>query len=83
MYMSRKVSVLLMKLSQTDVDSNEFLTISKQIAEAFKEHTKNKLEKEANPKPKKEKVKVPKVVLCEDCVVLLNDKLKPIIPEKV
>ena len=81
MYMSRKVTVLLERLTQIDATMPEFLITSKQIAEAFKEHTKNKMEKKT--KPKKEKVKAPKVVLCDDCVVLLNDRLKPIIPEKV
>jgi hypothetical protein len=76
--MSRKVSELLLKLSLTDVNSSEFIAVSKQIAEAYKEYTKKKLDKEGKePKPKKEKVK--KSVLCENCTELIMPKVSALL----
>jgi ATP-dependent protease HslVU (ClpYQ) ATPase subunit len=76
--MSRKVSVLLEKLSQTDVDSPEFLALSKQIAETYKEYFKNKMEKKA--KPKAVKVKNKRTIMCDDCSTLLLNSIKTVLP---
>lgn len=76
--MSRKVSLLLEKLAQTDVNTPEFLAVSKLVADAFKEHTKKKLEKEAVPKVKKEKQK--RTIMCDDCSTMLLNNIKSILP---
>jgi len=76
--MSRKVSLLLEKLAQTDVNTPEFITVSKLVAEAFKEHTKKKLEKEAAPKVKKAKQK--RTIMCDDCSTMLLNNIKTILP---
>jgi hypothetical protein len=76
--MSRKVSLLLEKLAQTDVNSSEFIAVSKLVAEAFKEHTKKKLEREN--KPKAVKIKPKRTVMCDDCSNMLLNNIKSIIP---
>jgi hypothetical protein len=76
--MSRKVSLLLEKLAQTDVNSSEFIAVSKLVAEAFKEHTKKKLEKET--KPKVVKIKPKRTIMCDDCSMLLLNNIKSILP---
>lgn len=77
--MSRKVSLLLEKLAQTDVNSSEFIAVSKLVAEAFKEHTKKKLEKES--KPKVVKIKPKRTIMCDDCSMLLLNNIKSILPQ--
>jgi hypothetical protein len=79
--MSRKVNELLMKLSLIEPTMPEFITVSKEIAEAYKEYSKKKLE----PKPPKVKKEKPKrTVLCEDCSKILLGRLNEIVtlPEK-
>jgi hypothetical protein len=70
-----------MKLSLTDINSSEFIAVSKEIAQAYKEYSKKKLEPKA-PKVKKEKPK--RTVMCEDCSKILLGKLNEIVtlPEK-
>lgn len=75
--MSRKVSLLLEKLAQTDVNSADFIAVSKLVAEAFKEHTKKKLEKEN--KPKVIKIKPKRTIMCEDCSNLLMNNVRPVL----
>jgi hypothetical protein len=78
--MKSKVNDLLLKLSMTDPTLPEFLEISKEVAEAFKATTKEKLEKIKAPKePKTPKPKIPKTMLCDDCGDLLMKKLEEII----
>jgi len=78
--MKSKVNDLLLKLSMTDPTLPEFLEISKQVAEAFKATTKEKLEKVKVPKePKTPKAKAPKTKLCDDCSEMLMSKLEEII----
>ena len=77
--MSRKVAELLLKLSLTDPNSSDFLTVSKEIAEAYKQHAKKKLEKESKPKIKKEKPK--RTIMCDDCSSMLLNNIKSILPQ--
>jgi hypothetical protein len=77
--MSRKVAELLLKLSLTDPTSSDFLVVSKEIAEAYKAHTKKKLEKESKPKIKKDKPK--RTILCDDCSSMLLNNIKSILPQ--
>jgi len=77
--MSRKVAELLLKLSLTDPTSSDFLIVSKEIAEAYKAHTKKKLEKESKPKIKKDKPK--RTILCDDCSSVLLNNIKSILPQ--
>ena len=80
--MSRKVAELLLKLSLTDPTSSDFLIVSKEIAEAYKAHTKKKLEKESKPKIKKDKKDKPKrTILCDDCSSMLLNNIKSILPQ--
>jgi hypothetical protein len=78
--MKSKVNDLLLKLSMTDPTLPEFLEISKQVAEAFKATTKEKLEKKPK-EPKAPKPKVPKVKLCDECADLVITKLQELVPE--
>ena len=75
--MSRKVAELLLKLSLTDPTSSDFLIVSKEIAEAYKAHTKKKLEKESKPKIKKDKPK--RTIMCDDCSTILFTKINPVL----
>ena len=76
--MKSKVNDLLLKLSMTDPTLPEFLEISKQVAEAFKATTKEKLEKKPK-EPKTPKPKAPKTKLCDDCSDMLMAKIEEIL----
>jgi hypothetical protein len=75
--MSRKVAELLLKLSLIDPTLPDFLVVSKEIAEAYKAHTKKKLENKHKPKIVKEKPK--KTIMCDDCSNMLMNSVRPVL----
>jgi hypothetical protein len=77
--MKSLVKDLLIKLSMADSTTQEFLEISKQVAEAVKSEIKDKLNKPPK-EPKAPKPKMKKTVMCEDCVELFNNRIKDILP---
>jgi RNase P subunit RPR2 len=69
--MARKINDLLTQLAVTDVNSSEFIALSKQIAQVHRENIQKKNDnKSKEPKPKKEKT-----ILCTNCSKLLIPKI--------
>lgn len=78
--MSRKLGLLLNKLSSLDVTSPEFVELTKQIVSTHKEAVKQKEERELAKALEPPKPKVKKVVLCDKCkdeVVDTEPKVEP------
>jgi hypothetical protein len=73
--MNRKIKVLLAQLALTDINSSDFLDLSKKIAEAVRVEQKEKIDR-APKEPKTPKPKAKKTVVCDDCLELVNNKLK-------
>jgi hypothetical protein len=73
--MNRKIKVLLAQLALTDINSSDFLDLSKKIAEAVRVEQKEKIDR-VPKEPKTPKPKAKKTVVCDDCLELVNKKLK-------
>ena len=74
--MNRKINELLTKLYLTDVNSSEFMAVSKELVEAYKEYTTKKLvKKSVELKPKKEKV-CSKCVKFDKLLISISDDIK-------
>jgi hypothetical protein len=78
--MNSKVKALLTQLALTDAATSDFLDLSKKIAEAVRMEQKEKAEKPPNPpKPAKVLKKTePKTKICDECYMLVVNKLNEV-----
>lgn len=81
--MSRKVSLLLNKLSALEPNSLEFIELTKQVVSAHKEVVKQREERELAKALEPPKPKEKKVVLCSKCKEDVDKKVEPEVKEEV